>query len=567
MLKSKDAWQEYFNEVSFPLRDVSKHVSTAVFAVYDGVCIFCKERKAEHVDHIVPHSLGGPDRSDNFAASCTRCNLRKHDKLLPLPVLGIALQEARRKAEDVEQMIAELENGVQSTYKAYRSKGERAVLLHESYILHRCEDGGGVRPVARIYYKNDPRSRLGHHHQNGDFPDIRFSYGRKFLKSKMAHALSPGLPLEPEEYKNPEDFETLNLLRDMEPDHWGRSIVDYAVHLTTNRHPKMSDYLLFNETRFRPGGLFLAKTPGGEGIGYDISLADREVTFDDAVRFQTFMDAQEDFWAELPAELHHCLPAAAALGGAQPKICIDWMDELWVLKLPNERHVINMAAAEAGCLDLCEMAGIAVPDREVRSFGPRSSVLLVKRFDRVSAPGGRIRRHMISSLTLLERHEMDRGVSGYADIYLALRASGAPSVVGEDLYRRMLMNVLCGNTDDHYRNHAFFQKDDGSFTPTPVYDVTPTIQVSPSRRLFLHLGRAGCGRDATVENAVSAASSLDVERDRAIEIANELSLMVARSWKDAMRRHGASDVCIERMATSFSEAGNTIACNDPGLNM
>ena len=33
--------------------------------------------------------------------------------------------------------------------------------------------------------------------------------------------------------------------------------------------------------------------------------------------------------------------------------------------------------------------------------------------------------------------------------------------IGEELFRRMLFNVLCGNRDDHLKNHALLYEDDG----------------------------------------------------------------------------------------------------------
>ena len=106
---------------------------------------------------------------------------------------------------------------------------------------------------------------------------------------------------------------------------------------------------------------------------------------------------------------------------------------------------------------------------------------------------------IISGLTLLGAHEMDRAASGYADLYDGMRKHGAATDAGEIIYKRMVMNVLCGNTDDHYRNHAFLLNDQGLYEPSPVYDVTPSTGFSTSRSLFMHLGKAGCGRDATLE--------------------------------------------------------------------
>ncbi len=44
-------------------------------------CAYCS-RRAETIDHVVPRSRGGPHAWENCVASCTRCNLRKADRLL-----------------------------------------------------------------------------------------------------------------------------------------------------------------------------------------------------------------------------------------------------------------------------------------------------------------------------------------------------------------------------------------------------------------------------------------------------------------------------------------------------
>lgn len=42
------------------------------------MCVYCKKRKAEHLDHVVPKSKGGASDSNNLVPACARCNISKH---------------------------------------------------------------------------------------------------------------------------------------------------------------------------------------------------------------------------------------------------------------------------------------------------------------------------------------------------------------------------------------------------------------------------------------------------------------------------------------------------------
>lgn len=51
-----------------------------VYAKTGGRCAYCGDR-AEHVDHIIPFSKGGPTTIENLAPACVSCNLTAHDYL------------------------------------------------------------------------------------------------------------------------------------------------------------------------------------------------------------------------------------------------------------------------------------------------------------------------------------------------------------------------------------------------------------------------------------------------------------------------------------------------------
>ena len=424
--------------------------------------------------------------------------------------------------------------------------------------------------------------------QDGRECMAKFKYERKYLERLDAVAIDPvQLPLTEEPKYTDEDFSLFNGIRDAAPDAWGRELIDFYMLCQEDRSAGEADYLLASRSETRIGALQFGSDIAGPGPVIEngirrVHLPKIHPHPGTPDRFQYLIDRfdSERMTSGVDVELLDYVAQGSDLGGARPKST--WMKNghPWVIKFGLRNDRINMAAAEAGCLELCKMAGLAVCDCRIRNIGGHPALAL-KRFDcekhvaskydhgvirqdgtwisLAALNGNLVRRHMISGLTLLGAHERDLGLYGYADIHDATRRYCTGSDYGEEIYRRMVMNVLCGNTDDHCRNHAFLLNDDDMYEPSPVYDVTPTVSMSSDRNLFFHLGTAGSGRAATLENAVAAAPSLGLVYEQGCAIANDLSEMVARNWRDTLSKRGASRNDIEMLVNSFSEAGKKIA--------
>jgi serine/threonine-protein kinase HipA len=96
---------------------------------------------------------------------------------------------------------------------------------------------------------------------------------------------------------------------------------------------------------------------------------------------------------------------------------------------------------------------------------------------------------MVSALTLLELDEMMARYASYENLATIIRHRFTePKQTLRELYSRMVFNVLCGNTDDHARNHAAFW--DGSHpTLTPAYDICPQARTgAEANQAMLILG-------------------------------------------------------------------------------
>src|SRR3546814_17564104 len=83
------------------------------------------------------------------------------------------------------------------------------------------------------------------------------------------------------------------------------------------------------------------------------------------------------------------------------------------------------------------------------------------------------RRGVVSALTLLALDETEARYASYEDLATVIRHRFVdPAATLAELYARIIFNILCGNTDDHARNHAAFC-DGGTLELTPAYDICP----------------------------------------------------------------------------------------------
>jgi len=192
--------------------------------------------------------------------------------------------------------------------------------------------------------------------------------------------------------------------------------------------------------------------------------------------------------------------------------------------------------------------GLDVPPLDFRCVLDRD-IYLIERFDRIPHGNWLERRPFASGLTMLGAHESEVSSFSYADLAGAIRQFGTE--VRQDLhelFRRMLLNILVTNDDDHLRNHGFLFDGEG-WRLSPLYDVVPKPQLGLERRLVLGVGPEG--RNATIENALAGAAVFDLGHEDATAIAEDMSRIVATRWEHLFTEAGISAADRKRFATCF----------------
>jgi len=148
-------------------------------------------------------------------------------------------------------------------------------------------------------------------------------------------------------------------------------------------------------------------------------------------------------------------------------------------------------------------------------------IYLIERFDRIQDGDGTRRLPFISGLTIIGAHESESSRQSYRRLAEQLRLFGAsPAKDAQELWQRMVFNILCNNNDDHLRNHGFLWDGKG-WHLSPAYDIVPFPQVSLERDLAIGVGSNG--RRATLHNALSEVASFGLSGNDAMAMARAMA--------------------------------------------
>jgi serine/threonine-protein kinase HipA len=183
--------------------------------------------------------------------------------------------------------------------------------------------------------------------------------------------------------------------------------------------------------------------------------------------------------------------------------------------------------AEFVAMRLAALAGLNVaPVSLTAAMG--KDVLLIERFDRVLSDSHWQRKALVSALTMLSLDEMMGRYASYEDLaeLVRHRFTDAKATLRE-LYARLVFNVLCGNTDDHARNHAAFW--DGKMLQlTPAYDICPQPRTgNEASQAMLITDQDNLSRLST---CIDAAGQFLLSREEATQIAASLLGTIAAHW-------------------------------------
>jgi len=305
-----------------------------------------------------------------------------------------------------------------------------------------------------------------------DNGNILFNYGKSYLErisdSKLVIAIyQPELPLIAGILPLLEGLNMPGCIRDAAPDAWGRRVIinkKLGLKGTSTDTAELDEltYLLESGSD-RIGALDFQRSP----TQYLPRVANN-VSMEELVESAERVEKGVPLTPELDQALFH----GSSIGGARPKALIQEQGKKYVAKFSSGTDLYNVVKAEFIAMRLAALAGLNAAAVKLDK-AVNKDVLLIERFDRVPMGNKWSRKAMVSALTLLGLDDMMARYASYETLAEIIRHRFTyPKETLKELFSRLVFNILCGNTDDHARNHAAFWNG-SELTLTLAYDICP----------------------------------------------------------------------------------------------
>ncbi len=195
-----------------------------------------------------------------------------------------------------------------------------------------------------------------------------------------------------------------------------------------------------------------------------------------------------DFSKDEKTAMREILKIGTSAGGARPKALIAYKEqtgevrsgqtrvpknyEHWLIKLDGVSdeqfgESTGYGRIEYAYYKMATECGIKMMPSKLHLENGRAH-FMTKRFDRGN---GNIKHH-IQTWCAMNHFDFNEVTSySYEQLFQTMRELRLPYPAAEELYRRMVFNVISKNCDDHSKNFAFRLKKGDKWELTPAYDI------------------------------------------------------------------------------------------------
>lgn len=368
---------------------------------------------------------------------------------------------------------------------------------------------------------------------------LLFNYGKSYLERIKDTPLAipiyePELPLKTGVLPNLDGLTMPGCIRDSAPDAWGRRVI---INKKLGLKGANTDTATLDELTYllesgsdRIGALDFQQSP----TDYIPRLA-KNVSMDELVQSAERVERGEPLTPELDQALYH----GSSIGGARPKALIEEGGTKYIAKFSATNDLYSVVKAEFIAMRLAKLVGINVASVKMVKAANKD-VVLIERFDREYSGKGWTRRSMVSALTLFGLNDMMARYASYETLAEIIRHRFVePKDTLRELFSRLVFNILCGNTDDHARNHAAFW-DGKHLSLTPAYDICPQGRAGNEAGQAMRI--IGDNNLSQLKTCLSAAQRFLLSKDEASIIFEHQKYIIEQYWASTCDEAELNDV-------------------------
>ncbi len=368
-----------------------------------------------------------------------------------------------------------------------------------------------------------------------DNDKLVFNYGKSYLNRKSAICLyAPELPLKAGVLPLFDGLSMPSCIRDAAPDAWGRRVIinkKLGLKGANTDTTNLSELTyLFESGSDRIGALDFQESP----TEY-VARAANNVSMAELIESAHRVEQGVPLTPELDQALFH----GSSIGGARPKALIEENGIKYIAKFSASSDIYSVVKAEFIAMRLAAMVGLNVaPVKMIRAAN--KDVLLIQRFDRERNINGWTRKTMVSALTLFGLDDMMARYASYETLAEIIRHRFTnPTETLRELFSRLIFNILCGNTDDHARNHAAFW-DGKTLSLTPAYDICPQGRAGNEASQAMRI--SGSNNLSQIKTCIATAHNFLLSIDEARGIFEHQKFIVEQHWDAACEEAELSEV-------------------------
>lgn len=372
-----------------------------------------------------------------------------------------------------------------------------------------------------------------------DRGNLVFNYGKSYLEriNDQPAAMpiyQPELPLQSGILPLLPGLTMPSSIRDSAPDAWGRRVI---INRKLGIRGADTDTALLDELTY-------LLESGSDRIGaldFQQSATIYEPRYAKNVEMEELLRSAERVEQGVPLtpELDQALFHGSSIGGARPKALVEEQGKKYIAKFSASNDLYSVVKAEFTAMRLATLCGLnCAPVRMTQAAG--KDILLIERFDRIKTDAGWTRRAMVSALTLFGLDDMMARYASYEEFaHLIRQRFEHPKETLRELFARICFNILCGNTDDHARNHAAFWNGT-RLSLTPAYDVCPQGRAGneATQAMLINGNNRFSQRSACLETA----QNFLLSKEEASEIFEAQVEIIKSSWDDVCDEAGLSEV-------------------------